>query len=214
MKSRQLSIEIAALCIAAFPIAALSQAGGDRLNAPTTDGSPTLQVTSDWLSQTLQVYGGKDDNEGADAFSNISIDNSCTLNFSITTSNLEGTGDYVVDTSSIRLGAVSSVQLNVNGGTPGLMIYTGQVAAVHVVNSPPMNAHGMKKDNIYYGETGNVQDVNSQFIEVMRTPQVIPGATIPPSPNQMIPRIIAALQHAVTLCAGSYTPPAQSNQPF
>jgi len=34
------------------------------------------------------------------------------------------------------------------------------------------------------------------------------------SSQEMAPHIVKALQHAVTLCAGTYQAPAQTNQPF
>jgi hypothetical protein len=211
MKFRRLSIQIAALCIAAFSVAAYSQAGNDRLNAPTTDGSPTLKVTSDWLAQTLQAYGG---GHGDDVYSNIGIDNNCTFSFTdkYTYTDVPGeVGDYYFTTVSIRLGTVDKII--VNGGTPGVYITTGQVAGVHIVISSPMKANGKRNpNNPPVGEPES--DTNSQLVVVMRTPPTVAGADLPQSPDQIIPRITSALQHAVALCAGSYTPPAQSNQPF
>ncbi len=45
-------------------------------------------------------------------------------------------------------------------------------------------------------------------------PDQTPGAEIPPSTYDMGPRIVNALQHAVSLCRGTYKTPVQAKQPF
>jgi hypothetical protein len=69
------------------PLAAVVQPA-PAPNASTPDGTPTLQETSDWLSQTLATYGG-DPNVDLDLdrytkFVNIGIDTSCNLHYTLT----------------------------------------------------------------------------------------------------------------------------------
>jgi hypothetical protein len=211
MKSRRLSTPIAALCIAAFSVAAYAQT--DRLNAPTTDGSPTLQVTSDWLAQTLQVYGGTAENTDNLKYSNIQIDNNCTFSLTQTyTDDSEGT--YYVDQFAVPMGAITSVVDNAPG-TTGVQIVTGQIAAVRDHGIGAFVIPGKKPaPGAMLGPPGPDTYKNSLFLEMLNMPAVTPGAQLPDQSTTMVPRVITALQHAVALCAGSYTPPTQSPQPF
>jgi hypothetical protein len=202
MKSRRLSIQIAAVCIAAFPVAALSQTGG-----------PTLQVTSDWLSQTLQAYGGSTESTNNVKYSNIQIDNNCTFSHTETyTDDSEGT--YYVNQFSVPMGAITSV-VNNAPGTTGVQIVTGQIAAVREHGIGAFVIPGKKPaPGAMLGPPGPDTYNNSLVLEMLNMPAVPPGGQLPDLPTTMVPRVLIALQHAVTLCAGSYTPPAQSNQPF
>lgn len=207
MKSRLLWIQVAVMCIAAYSAAAYAQAGGDRLNAPTTDGSPTLQVTSDWLAQTWPDYAGQ---YPLQRISNVYIDNSCKLGF---TSLLKNSDDiWKNEVYSLPLGAVSNISIAINEDhQPSIRIETGNHAVVEDLittssgwrnYNPSDKAASDDWENVVFVELTNWQTTAS------------PGADLPQTREQMAPRIISALQHAVTLCAGSFTPPAQSPQPF
>jgi hypothetical protein len=185
----------------------------DWLNAPTPDGSPTLKETSDWLAKTLQDYGGYfSDGDGAvRTIQEVRIDNNCM--FSYTTVSSGDNGRHTETTStSLPLGAVSEV-IGGNSGHPnpsywggedeygkllGFEIKTGQMDAVQ-----------------NHGRRGSVSPVaNEAAIDVSNMPKALLGHEDPQKPYQMIPRIVSALQHAVSLCQSAYKAPAQTKEPF
>lgn len=55
---------------------------------------------------------------------------------------------------------------------------------------------------------------NVQKFHVENTPAGIPGGEVPQSPEEMMPRIVSALQHAVSLCQSVYKTPVQAKEPF
>jgi hypothetical protein len=190
-----------------------TQDSTDRLNAPTADGSPTLQVTSDWLAKTLQDYGGDlPNNDYDDFYINVGIDNNCRLSYADKSVEKDN-GAYEIRETTVILGAVDSVNvdamdLNDNHNVIGMT--TGKVAAVSETDHPQTTVKGKALASPTPPLTSN--KIYGIFIE--RTPPPRPGADIPETNAQMVPRIVAALQHAVSLCQGTYTPPAQAKQPF
>jgi hypothetical protein len=156
MKSRRLSIQIAALCIAALPIAALSQTG-----------SPTLQVTSDWLTNTLKSYHAEFSVDptspyfaefaGMPVIDTPYIDDSCTFQFSA--SFVGYSYRYLVP-----LGAVSSVSASpaMQQGDPGWQPDAGYVPTLKFT-------------------TGNAA------IQAIKTLQVTPGKKKSRMPSRLQP---------------------------
>jgi len=140
---------------------------------------------------------------------NVAIDNMCTFSYTRTEREI-ASGYTFTDSYSLPLGAVTVLGAATDQviagsekeGNRGVNIVTGNVAAIQHIASKDMVA----------GSTTDYS--NSTFFTVAITPAVTPGADLPQPPDQMLPRIITALQHAVALCAGSYRPPAQSSQPF
>jgi hypothetical protein len=161
----------------------------DRLNAPTSDGSPTLKQTGDWLAKTLADYGGENDSPTC----GLAIDNSCTLHWS----DGKGRGS---ESFSVPLGAVTSVEIvpqNWNGGDRwlDLTIRTGNVAAI-------------RQDGTSFAEA------QTWFVLGRRMPAAKPSESLPQVPDQMAPRIQTALQHAVSLCQNTYQSPSQPDNLF
>jgi hypothetical protein len=196
-------------------LAFLPSIAQDRLNAPTSDASPTLQATSDWLAKTVVVYGGggHDSAYVPESYTYFSVDNSCTLSY------VEAIADpprvqfghpynYFMD--SVPLGAVTKIKASgttttVNGimVPSSISIETGNVAAVSFGNSNGAPAtygirHYTNRATLWFG----------------KIPPTVPGADIPASPEQMLPRIQKALQHAVDLCRGTYASAPQAKEPF
>ena len=211
MKSRRIYIQITALCIAASSTATPSQAGYDRLNAPTADGSPTLNVTSDWLAQTQNDYGGEIWGNTVDystvRISNVGIDNTCTFSYTEVGAQQPNVSTWQ-DIYSVPLGAVTDISSSVSvdpgysyNGTQ-INIGTGNIAAIQHLHN----------DSFHKGSTADYPNAISFMLAM--SPAVRSGAELSQTPAQIAPRIVSALQHAVTLCKGTYQPPAQSNQPF
>jgi hypothetical protein len=104
---------------------------------------------------------------------------------------------------SLPLGAVSEV-IGGHYGIPsnhnedmllGVQIMTGKMAAVLTNES-------------------STYPTSRADIELARYPQALPGHEVPPEPAQMVPHIVSALQHAVSLCQSAYKAPAQTKELF
>lgn len=172
------------------------QDGTDWLNAPPPDGSPTLKQTSDWLAKTLEGYGGGYANGITYSISGVRVDNDCSFHYTE-----KDTGDHYKDIVDVSfpLGAVTSVssQLSQEDSVHNVTVKTGDVNLVKF--SRP-------KDKDAWREFA--------FVWVGRMPQEIAGGEARQAPEQMLPHIVSALQHAVDLCKSNYQPPAQSKEPF
>ena len=168
------------------------QDGTDWLNAPTPDGSPTLRATSDWLGKTLEAYGG--DNNSSDV--SIHIDNDCS--FHVKFANKNGKHTFTNDLS-FPLGAVTSVDRDPDNAQ-NVKIATGNVAVMQMVR------HG-------WNNYGTNYYTNVTF-EVAKYPEVKPGGEIPQPVDQMLPRIVNAFQHAMSLCRSAYQAPSSNKEPF
>jgi hypothetical protein len=170
------------------------------------DADPTLQETSDWLVRTLQSYGGgitpNSDWTGPQwiaTLSNVTLDTSCHLSYKHIIANAQGetTASYSAD---IALGAVTDVQASIGNVDVWIYVTTGSVNGV-----------------VYDGNgttPGNLKTDNHDQIEVHTTPSSQPGQPVPDSPEQMAPRIVSALNHAVDLCRETYKSPVQQKEPF
>jgi hypothetical protein len=197
---------LAILAIAILlPVAALAakkkdqaQTGTDWLNAPTPDGSPTLKETSDWLAKTMEAYGGDNSNQPV-TISGVRIDNSCNFYWTATVRDRSWNKYLNINDYSLALGAVTNV--SAGDDNSGILIQTGQVEAVRLDN------HGH-----YEHRTQNAS--NSGYFSVSRMPEAQAGGAVPQNPQQMVGRIVSALQHAVNLCQSAYKAPAETKEPF
>jgi hypothetical protein len=174
--------------------------GTDWLNAPTPDGSPTLKETSDWLAKTLQDYGGSDSGL-YQMVSGVRIDNNCTLSYNEDEDN--GSSIHF----SVPLGAITNVEadtLSEDGEVGAVTLRTGQVAAVDLRSS----------DGNRRRPRTSALVANMAEIDILRTPHAHLGGELPQTRQQIIPRVVSALQHAVSLCRSTHQAPAQSNEPF
>jgi len=177
----------------------------DWLNAPTPDGSPTLKQTSDWLAKTLQDYGG--DWRHATVVSEVRIDNNCVFSYSEMTPKGPWENSGTAIDISFPLGAITKVQPSDEGadfGPHGIEFETGQVEAVRWLKHPQRGSSVEQR-------VLNQIDISLQWA---RRPQVGLGSEVPQTRQQVIPRIVSAFQHAVSLCQSTYKAPAQSKEPF
>ena len=175
----------------------------DWLNAPTPDGSPTLKETSDWLAQTLAGYGGNNFETQTTVLYDIGITNDCNFHFTMKTTDRDTKHWFNSSDVSIPLGAVTSVEPYADpdtGRNTDVTIHTGNVEAMQFVS------HGWQNKGTNSG--------NQIFIPVEHRPGAQPGAEVPQSPAQMVPRIVTALEHAASLCRSVYKAPVQTKQPF
>jgi len=214
----------------------------DWLNAPTPDGSPTLKETSDWLARTLTDYGGDPRGAVYTVIQNVRIDNNCNFSFTVASRAQDNKSYHESTELTVPLGAVTDVHIEgVDGdglthlvedagyiaahpnrlkandsgsyfrvddagilqelGGFSVRLETGQVAAVHDVNYP---TRGKSSDG----------SANSALIDVGAYPAARPGAELPQRPVQMLPRIVSAFQHAVSLCQSTYKAAAPVKEPF
>jgi hypothetical protein len=214
----------------------------DWLNAPTPDGSPTLKETSDWLARTLADYGGDPRGNVYSFVQSVRIDNNCNFDFTEVSRARDNKSYHDATEVTIPLGAVTDVHIEgVDGeglthlvedagyiaahpnrlkandsgsyfrvddagilqelGGFSVRLETGQVAAVHDVNYP---TRGKSSDG----------SANSALIDVGAYPAARPGAELPQRPVQMLPRIVSAFQHAVSLCQSTYKAAAPVKEPF
>lgn len=183
------------LSVSAFAGKKKEQNTTDWLNAPTPDGSPTLKETSDWLSQTMEAYGGNTRDPAA--VIGVRIDNSCNFYWTLRVTDRSWNKYLDITDYSLPLGAVTSVSAT----QTGVRLETGQVTAIR------LQGHGH-----YEHRTDTAAD--SAGFEVSRMPEPKAGGEAPQQPEQVIPRIVNALQHAVSLCQSTYKPPVQTKQPF
>jgi len=194
------------LPLSAFAGKKKQQDSTDWLNAPTPDGSPTLKQTIDWLAQTLQDYSWDsfEDGQGFWVVSGFRIDNNC--NFSYTKTAPKGFGFSATIDVSFPLGAITSVEPSSEGvsyGFWGVEFETGEVAALRVVRRT-------------HGQPDLDQALSHMDIPLTHSwgPQARPGGEVPPTIDKMVPRIVSAFQHAVSLCQSTYKAPTQAKQPF
>lgn len=178
--------------------ASAAQQEVDWLDAPTPDGSPTLRETSDWLAKTLIAYGGDDPADGSHArIGTAHIDNDCSFHVHINVTSVDDLSSAL--DVSLPLGAVVKVSDGV-GEVPNVMISTGSVKAILLATHTETSTGSRRV----------------QFVGLLlgSHPSADQEETAPQEPDQMLPRIIRALQHAVDLCRSSYQPPAQTKEPF
>lgn len=221
---------------------ASAQDNTDWLNAPTPDGSPTLKETSDWLARTLADYGGDPSGSVYTVVQNVHIDNNCNFNYTLASRARDNKSYHETTEVSFALGAVTDVHIegvdaegmthlvedanylaehpnrlkaNDSGSYYGVddagmlgqlsgfsvKVETGNVAAVHNV---VRDAHGKWSQG----------SASSQSVDIEAHPEARAGAEVPQRTVQMLPRIVTALQHAVSLCQSAYTAPVQAKQPF
>lgn len=183
-----------------LPLTAFASKKKQQTARDSTETSPTLQETSDWLAKTLEAYGGKDDERVSNVISNAHIDDHCNFSFEQTNHSLRASGRTYIWQISLPLGAVTLVEpeiLRSSDAEVGVRIWTGDVNAV-----------------VQTGQEGRHVGATFATIDVARSPQGDIGAQVPQNPDQMVPRIVNALQHAVSLCQGTYEPPAPAKEPF
>jgi hypothetical protein len=189
------------------------------------NNGPTLKETNDWLAKTLKIYasGGPSAYYTAYVFSNFEIDNNCNLTIK-ETYNLDDPNErialedivHATKVVTIPLGAITNVYRppiqDPSGGDNYfkdkiIVIETGQIAAVHTVTHyivPPSSNHVTTED----------RSSSKYNIYVASYSVATPGAEMPQPPSQMVPRVVSALQHAVSLCQGTYAAPPQAKEPF
>jgi hypothetical protein len=195
------------------------------LSGLAQNNGPTLKETNDWLAKTLKVYasGGPSDYYSGYVFSNFEIDKNCNL--SITENyNLDDPNERIAPKDTVHgtkvvtipLGAITNVYRPPTQYLKGddsyfkdkiIAIETGQIAAVHMVTHyivPPSSNHVTTEDS----------NSNKYYVYVAMYPKASPGGEIPQPPSQMVPRVVSALQHAVSLCQGTYAAPPQAKEPF
>ena len=214
----------------------------DWLNAPTPDGSPTLKETSDWLARTLTDYGGDPRGAVYTVIQNVRIDNNCNFSFTVASRAQDNKSYHESTELTVPLGAVTDVhiegvdgdglthlvedagyiaahptRLKPNGsgsflrvddvgilqqlGGFSVSLETGQVAAIHVAGR---NSRGKSSE-----DSGNTIS-----IDIGGYPATRPGAQVPQEHVQMLPRIVSAFQHAVSLCQSTYKTAAPAKEPF
>jgi hypothetical protein len=175
----------------------------DWLNAPTPDGSPTLKQTSDWLARAFSDYGGGEMPSGTGSVEDIGIGNDCRFHYTIKFT-AHNSDQMIVTDVSFPLGAVTSVEagsaLDGDHSNPSLNFATGSLALVEIAHRGQEEAHPA-----YRNFTG---------FPVMRKPEAKVGEEMPQNPEQILPRMVTALQHAVDLCKSAYKPPSQAKQAF
>lgn len=179
------------------------QNGTDWLNAPTPDGSPTLKQTSDWLAQTLSGYGGETDGSQTTVLFGVAISNDCRFHYTEKTTASDNKHWHSGAEVSFPLGAVTSVTAdtdNETGRMTGLNITTGTLELVQ------FNRQDWNDKSTRYA--------TSAGLSIEHQPQPQPGQEAPQDPSKMVPRIVTALQHAVSLCQSAYKPAAETKQPF
>jgi len=159
------------------------------------------RLNSNWLSKVLQDYGGSqagvDGEDSEMSISRVGIDNNCVFRYSETT--FVSFGQYVREDISFPLGAVTEVydgRAKFGTDAYNVGVTTGQTAAVHVVG-------------IWHGGDDNVWNISVHRRGVARQ-----NSDVPQAPGQVIPRIVSALQHAVSLCQGTFQTHAPSKDPF
>jgi hypothetical protein len=161
---------------------------------------PTLKETSDWLKSNLESYGGgcfndyahNNNREVDHKIFDVSIDNSCKLNY-------KESPFWLDNNKSLRPPQLISIPL-------------GAVSDIHVYDAKDGGDDNCKLGSTIVIKTGNI--VGGAQIDIKKQPSVPTGAVIPPTPEQMALRIQKAIQHAVELCRGTYTAPPSAKDPF
>lgn len=183
-----------------------------RTEASSDASSASLDETSDWLASALRGYGGREDyNDMAkhwrfSRISNVRIDSACILHYSQHT---DGSHELVSEDEdvSIPLGAVTDVQAKDTHSryAGGRLVYltTGQINAIQF-----MHRLG---DALPSPSSSSVVSIGVNF-EPPTAKEA--GSMVQPSRDEMLPRITHAIEHAVTLCQGTYKQPTQPKQPF
>jgi hypothetical protein len=178
--------------------------GTDWLNAPTPDGSPTLKQTSDWLAMTFADYGSYS-YMGTWYVSGVSIDNSCNFHYTTTQTWGDDRKSVQILDHTVPLGAMTDIQphSDVNDRVIGIEYHTGNVPLIHFA-SHGRGDYKKPQEYVSYADT---------LVPFAGDPPIRPGIEVH-SYIEMVPRVISALQHAVSLCKSTYKPPVQKKQPF
>jgi hypothetical protein len=223
---------------------ASQQADTNWLDAPTPDGSPTLRETSNWLDKTLRLYGshstwrgGLNPLQDSEQVISVSIDNSCNLNVGVDYATNANTSDrkvkhlrfsHELDRITVPLGAAIAVSSGGDTRPPRLWIdmQTPGRQSIQIVPEA-VNANNFSVDPndgristlgaVTPGAAGRPSYSADFQINLRSSPPPAAqtrDAEIPVWTDQMVPRIVNAIQHAAALCQGTYKAPSQTREPF
>jgi hypothetical protein len=165
---------------------------------------PTLKETGEWLKTTLEQYGGFYSNGVNSFIDNVQLDAGCNLTYA----ERVFTNDHPkwVDRTfiSIPLGAVVSAESDLTSISDAyaIVLKTGDIAAIQKVGIYHSSRLNNTQSNPYVG------------ITLGQRPTAVPGGLVPQSPEQIGPRVLSAIQHAVSLCRSSYAAPTRPKEPF
>jgi hypothetical protein len=187
----------------ALPVAAFAGKKKEQPKAP--DSGPTLKETSDWLAKTLTAYGGFVNGYVRWEYNNVVLDNDCKFSLILSITEPQDPSYFLTSEMSLPVGAVDRIEElpadSANDRT--IMLHTGQLAVVH----------GLTHSSINPGKDNN-DDGNFLSLRIGIKPDIRANETMPLSPEEMVPHIVNALQHAANLCRSVYKPPTQEKQPF
>lgn len=177
------------------------QAGLQGLLRQCESDRPTLKETSDYLAKTLEEYGGSDHRGSARSWiTDVGIDSQCVLRWKEENRDIAVKKYFLDREYTIPLGAVHSFHSDPEN--PFLIIVeTGDIEAIRYTQN----------------ESGNHQYSGAETqaaISIDRTPPAQPDSQAPLYPLQMVPHVGAALEHARTLCQGTYSKPVQTHSLF
>ncbi len=214
------------------------------LDAPTPDGSPTLRETSNWLDKTLRLYGsystwrgGLNPLQDSSQVISVSIDDSCNLNVGIDYATNANTSDrkqkhlrfsHELDEVTIPLGAGIVVSSDGDVRPPRLWIdiqTPGRQSIQIIPRAVNADSFSVDPDDGRISTVGVVTpgaagkpSYSADFQLDMRSSPPPAAQTrdaeIPVWTDQMVPRIVNAIQHAAALCQSTYKAPSKTREPF
>lgn len=168
--------------------------------APVAKSGPSFDATRDWITSTLEAYGGDDENTLWHTVTDVNVSNSCVLTFTVNQFQDDwknGRIPFPYDSGRITvpMGGVSVAEVNYND------------------NSQAISFRSLTNASII-GDTiqGNTAPAYASYdINVGRQPQAVLGQ----SAETNIPvRLANALQHMADICAGTYQAPVATKEPF
>ncbi|HVI07806.1 MAG TPA: hypothetical protein VND65_05880 [Candidatus Binatia bacterium] len=170
--------------------------------AQNQNHGPSLRETADWISQTLQIYGGDSDTSDNSVYleplQNVQLDDACKFSYDSVRPNMDkkgrqhGSSNIHVD---LLLNEITDVNyfMDGNGAVSGITLKAGRLAAVHEDNKPS----------------------NQLMINVETRPHgALADGTMPENPQSMVPRLVTAFQHAVSICKAAHPAAPVAQQPF
>ena len=195
---------IALAACATFTLAACATDPQAGVPPPVAASGPSFSQTRDFIVTNLSAYGGYDwTGSMSQEFSDVHIDNSCTLSFTRVYKDAidaGGQNDEQSGTITVPLGAVTRIENDENAypRLPQINFYTGNVNAISM------------QIPAYSGSPAT----SSYEIPLQRTPADKPGEEVPDSAQHIQVRLKDALWHMVGMCKGRYVAKPKKPEPF
>lgn len=171
----------------AFPIA-VAQNQPAQPSSQAQNQLPSLRETGDWIAKTLEAYGGSEDDAITESIQNVHVGDDCKLTYdSITPHKDKHYKQKGWDTTHVEI----------------------------LLNNIVYVSHYTHGDAIWAGIALEYQlNGRAEQIEIDTHPQSLADGSRPERPENMVPRLVKALERATALCRAAYPTGPKRSDPF